>query len=66
MRKIVVLALVVFLLLGLTGLALAGTKNVQAKPFIIDMDDTGLAVAAWVTHQGLPDAGNLPTLFCCR
>ncbi len=57
MRKFMVLALVGFLLLGLTALALAGSKNVQAKPFIFDPDDTGLVAAAWVTHQGLPDAG---------
>ena len=57
MRKIVVLAMVVFLVLGLAGLALAGTKKVQAKPFIFDPEESGLVAAAWVTHQGLPDAG---------
>jgi hypothetical protein len=57
MRKIVILAMVVFLVMGLAGLGLAGTKKIQAKPFIIDIDETGLAAAAWVTHQGLPDAG---------
>ena len=29
----------------------------SGQPFIFDPEDTGLAVAAWVTHQGLPDAG---------
>ena len=57
MRKIVNSAVVVFLVLGLAGLAVAGTKKVKAKPFIFDPDDTELAAAAWVTHQGLPDAG---------
>jgi hypothetical protein len=57
MRKIVVLAVVVFLVLGLAGLAVAGTIKVKAKPFIFDPDDLGNAAAAWVTHQGLPDAG---------
>ena len=59
MRKIVVLAVVVFLVLGLAGLAVAGTKKVKAKPFIFDPDDTELAAAAWVTHQGLPDSGEI-------
>jgi hypothetical protein len=57
MRKIVVLVMVGFLVLGLAGFALAGTKKVQAKPFIFDPEDSGLVAAAWVTHQGLPDAG---------
>jgi hypothetical protein len=57
MRKIVILAMVVFLVMGLAGLGLAGSQKVQAKPFIFDPEDTGFAVAAWVTHQGLPDAG---------
>jgi hypothetical protein len=57
MRKIVILAMVVFLVLGLAGLGLAATKKVAAKPFIFDPEDSGLAAAAWVTHQGLPDAG---------
>jgi hypothetical protein len=56
MRKIVILAMVVFLVMGLAGLGLAATK-VKAKPFISDPEDSGLAAAAWVTHQGLPDAG---------
>jgi hypothetical protein len=56
MRKIVILAMVVFLVMGLAGLGLAATK-VKAKPFIFDPEDSGLAAAAWVTHQGLPDAG---------
>ena len=57
MRKIVILAMVVFLVMGLAGLGLAGSQKVQAKPFIFDPEDTGFAVAAWVTHQGLPDTG---------
>jgi hypothetical protein len=57
MRKIMVLAVVGFLVLGLAGFALAGTQKVKAKPFIFDPTDTELVAAAWVTHQGLPDAG---------
>jgi len=58
MRKFVVLGIMGFLLLVLTALALAGSKKVQAKPFIFDPEESGLMVAAWVTYQGLPDAGN--------
>jgi hypothetical protein len=58
MRKFAVSGIIGFLLLVLTALALAGSKTVQVKPFIFDPEESGLMVAAWVTHQGLPDVGN--------
>jgi hypothetical protein len=57
MRKIVVLVVLGFLILGLATLGFAGAIKVKAKPFVYDLEETGLAAAAWVTHQGLPDAG---------
>jgi len=63
MKRVLVLALVALLCVSLAGLAVAknkGNKPVKVKtiPFIINPPTTkGLAAAAWVTHQGLPDAG---------
>jgi len=46
-------------LVGLTvsGIALAGPPF-RAKPFEFDPNSTGIVEAAWVAHEGLPDAGN--------
>ena len=49
----------VAVLVGVTlaGVALAGPPF-RAKPFEFDPDATGIVEAAWVPHEGLPDAGN--------
>lgn len=63
MRRVLVLVLVALLCVSLAGLAVAknkGNKPVKVKtmPFILNPPTgAGLAAAAWVTHQGLPDAG---------
>ena len=41
----------------LAGVALAGPPF-RAKTFEFDPDGTGIVEAAWVPHEGLPDAGN--------
>jgi len=58
MHKRAVLALVAALVgLALVGAALAGPPF-RAKPFEFDPDGTGIVDAAWLAHEGLPDAGN--------
>lgn len=37
---------------------LAAPNGFQVKPGVFDPDRTGIVQAAWVTGQGLPDAGN--------
>lgn len=58
MRKVQVLAILfVFLLCMGVGGASAKVLHVKAKPFIVDITESGIVAAAWVTHQGLRDAG---------
>lgn len=57
MKKLSVLtALVAFLGFTLASVASA-FGPIKAKPFVFDPGDLGTSTAAWVTHQGLPDAG---------
>lgn len=51
----------IVLLVGLfviSGIARAGTPGYPVVPFEYDPDHTGDVEAGWVTHVGLPDAGN--------
>src|SRR5688572_3302506 len=58
MRKhVVVAALVTFTGLTLTGIAIGGPPF-RAKPFEFDPNNSNIVEAAWITHEGLPDAGN--------
>lgn len=57
MKKLSILVLVFVLCLFMVNGASAASKKIKAKPFVVDPDDSGNVVAAWVTHQGLPDAG---------
>jgi hypothetical protein len=41
----------------LASVAFAGAKFLKVKPMVLDPEDTGLVSAAWVTKQGLADAG---------
>ena len=49
------------MLAALFGVAVAGIAHAgsgfSVKPFVFDPDGTGIVVSAWVTHQGLSDAG---------
>ncbi|HXH82939.1 MAG TPA: hypothetical protein VNN07_08430 [Candidatus Tectomicrobia bacterium] len=49
------IALVIAASLLFAGSAFA--QGLKVKPLTFDPDDTGISSAAWVTHQGLPDAG---------
>lgn len=51
-------AIVALLSLGLIGSAFAKSASIRVSPWTYDPESTGIADAAWVTHQGLPDAGN--------
>jgi hypothetical protein len=57
MKRLSILVLVFVLCLFMVNVASAASKKIKAKPFIFDPYDSGIVVAAWVTHQGLPDAG---------
>jgi hypothetical protein len=62
MRKILVGMLTALMVVSLAGTGFAKGKPVKsvtlkAKPFIFDPGDSGMVSAAWVTHQGLADAG---------
>ncbi len=46
------------LVISLLASAAFAAKLYKAKPFEFDPDRTGIVSAAWVTHQGLTDAGN--------
>src|SRR5262249_13082921 len=37
--------------------SLFGAQPLMLKPFVFDPGSTGIVSAAWVVHQGLPDAG---------
>ena len=50
-------ALVTLIGMLMGGVALAGPPF-RAKTFEFDPGDSGIVMAAWVTHEGLPDAGN--------
>jgi hypothetical protein len=47
----------VFALLTLVGGHAAADPTLKAKPVLYDPGELGIASAAWVTQQGLPDAG---------
>ena len=57
MKRLSIFVLVFVLCLFMVNVASAASKKIKAKPFIFDPGDSGIVVAAWVTHQGLPDAG---------
>jgi hypothetical protein len=57
MKRLSILVLVFVLCLFTVTIASAASKKIKAKPFIFDPEYSGIVVAAWVTHQGLPDAG---------
>src|SRR6266496_152477 len=40
-----------------SSVVLLGAAGFKAKPWTYDPNDTGFAGAAWVTHDGLSDAG---------
>ena len=42
---------------GWTKFYVLGATIYKAKPWVYDPDDTDVAAAAWVTKEGLPDAG---------
>jgi hypothetical protein len=59
MRKMHVLSILfgLLFLMGIGGVSAARVAHIKAKPFIVDPTDADIVAAAWVTHQGLPDAG---------
>src|SRR6267142_6269740 len=56
-RRLTRVAIAVLMALTLAGVA-GGGPPFRAKPFEFDPNNTGIVLAAWVTHEGLPDAGN--------
>lgn len=67
MSRIKLLAMAVSLLMLSSGTAVAG--GIKAQPFSFDPDGVGCGTGAWVTGQGLPDAGRsnhalYTTKFC--
>lgn len=57
-RLILMLIAVTLLNYPILGFAIPpSSKKVSAKPFQFDPDDTDITAAAWITHQGLRDAG---------
>ncbi|HET8522044.1 MAG TPA: hypothetical protein VFL82_02355 [Thermomicrobiales bacterium] len=56
-RALLAGALVTLLSFSLLGTALAG-PGIRVNPWSYDPDNTGIISAAWVTQEGLPDAGN--------
>src|SRR5215510_13395823 len=58
MKKSIGLFLVFALAISVMSFAEPGKNNkFKVKPFVEDPDETDLVAAAWLTHQGLPDAG---------
>jgi hypothetical protein len=55
--RLLLIGLATFLVLELAVTALAGPPF-RAKPFEFDPMATGIVDAAWIPHEGLPDAGN--------
>ena len=51
------MSIAALVILALAVAALAGPPF-RAKPFEFDPGNTGIAEAAWIPHEGLPDAGN--------
>jgi hypothetical protein len=56
-RALLIGAMAGLLSFSLVGMALAAS-GIRVTPWVYDPDQTGVAQAAWVTHEGLPDAGN--------
>ncbi len=59
MRKHLVVTALALLVISLTvtGIALGGPPF-RAKPFEFDPNNTKIVDAAWIAHEGFPDAGN--------
>jgi hypothetical protein len=57
-RRYAAIALALVALLAVGGSATAAKRSkFRAKPTVFDPDATGIVSSAWVTHQGLGDAG---------